>query len=150
MENEAGSLHAAAVRAIVEGINQAQSLRQEYPITLRCSQCGEEATRVNAATQDAVVKTEEDVSIPGHPLDVTVIRSRQALNLMVDARDRKTPMDENFLHELGLEIFIKRIDRPESLEELGRTFRADRGINTEETCADCEKRGEFKTNASEK
>ena len=105
---------------------------------------------MNAATQDAVVKTEEDVSIPGHPLDVTVIRSRQALNLMIDASDRETPMDEEFLDELGLEIFIKRVDGPESLEELGRTFRADRGINTEETCADCEKRGEFKTNASKK
>ena len=150
MENEAGSLHDAAVRAIVEGINRAKSLNQEYPITLSCSRCGRETTRVNAATQDTVVRTEEDVSIPGHPLDVTVIRSRQALNLMIDASDRETLMDEDFLEELGLESFIKRINSPEDLEELGREFHADRGINTEDPCADCEKRGEFKTNTSEK
>ena len=95
---------------------------------------------MNAATQDAVVKTEEDVSIPGHPLDVTVIRSRQALNLMIDASDRETLMDEDFLEELGLESFIKRINSPEDLEELGREFHADRGINTEDPCADCEEK----------
>ena len=105
---------------------------------------------VNAATQDAVVKTEEDVSIPEHPLDVTVSKPEQTLNLMIDANDRETPMDEEFLDELGLETFIKKVDGPESLEELGRKFRADRGINTEETGADCEKREEFKTNAAEK
>ena len=83
---------------------------------------------VNAATQDAVVKTEEDVSIPEHPLDVTVSKPEQTLNLMIDANDRETPMDEEFLDELGLETFIKKVDGPESLEELGRKFRADRGI----------------------
>ena len=39
--------------------------------------------------------------------------------------------------KLGLEIFIKRIDGPENLEELGRKFSADQGINTENWCADC-------------
>ena len=87
-----------------------------------------------------MVRTEEDVSIPGHPLDVTVIRSRQALNLMIDARDRETLIDEDFLEELGLESFIKRINSPEELEELGREFHADRGINTEDPCADCEEK----------
>ena len=95
---------------------------------------------MNAATQDAVVKTEKDVSIPEHPLDVTVIKSRQALNLMIDTSDRKTLMDEDFLEELGLESFIKRINSPEDLEELGKEFHADRGINTEDPCADCEEK----------
>ena len=141
MENEAGSLHDAAVRAIVEGINRAKSFHQEYAITLRCSQCGEEATRVNAATQDAMVSTEEDVwTIPERPLDVTVNKSEQTLNLMIDASDRETLIDEDFLEELGLESFIKRINSPEDLEELGREFHADRGINTEDPCADCEEK----------
>ena len=140
MENEAGSLHAAAVRAIMEGINRAKSLNQEYPITLSCSRCGGETTRVNAATQDTVVRTEEDMPMPRHPLDVTVGGPRQGLNLMIDASDRETLMDEDFLEELGLESFIKRINSPEDLEELGKEFHADRGINTEDPCADCEEK----------
>ena len=140
MENEAGSIHDTAVRAIVEGINRAKSLNQEYPITLSCSRCGRETTRVNAATQDTVVRTEEDMPMPRHPIDVTVGGPRQGLNLMIDASDRETPMDEDFLDELGLESFIKRIKSPEDLEELGREFHADRGINTEDPCADCEEK----------
>ena len=95
---------------------------------------------MNAATQDTVVRTEEDIPMPRHPLDVTVGGPRQGLNLMIDTSDRKTLMDEDFLEELGLESFIKRINSPEDLEELGKEFQADRGINTEDPCADCEEK----------
>ena len=152
MEKEAGSLYDAAVRAIIEGINRAKSLRQEYLITLRCSRCGVEATRMNAATQDTLVRIEEDASIPEYPIDVTIYGPEQELYLTIDAIDREYPMgkiDEIFLAGTGLEIYIKKVEGPQDLEELGREFRADQGLNTEETCPDCEKWEEFKTNAEE-
>ena len=92
---------------------------------------------MNAATPDAMISTEENLSIPERPLDVTVSKPEQALHLMIDASDRETPMNEDFLDELGLEIFIKKVNGQKNLEELGREFRADRGINTEDWCADC-------------
>ena len=137
MENEARSLHETAVREIVEGINNAQSLHQEYPITLPCNQCGREAVRINAAEPEAIVGNEYDHPLPEHPLDVTVSEPGKMLIMMIDTSDRKEPMEGEFLEELGLETFIKRIDEPEDLEELGRKFRADRGINTEDRCSDC-------------
>ena len=107
---------------------------------------------MNAATQDTLVRIEEDASIPEYPIDVTIYGPEQELYLTIDAIDREYPMgkiDEIFLAGTGLEIYIKKVEGLQDLEELGREFRADQGLNTEETCPDCEKWEEFKTNAEE-
>ena len=137
---EKGTLHKSAIQAVVEGIKRGQSMNRDYPIKLPCTECGGKEVRWNAAVQDAVVRTNEDWAYPGRPIDVTVsIPGIMALNLMIETSDRDDPMDEAFLDdELGLETFIKEIHDPDELEELGREFRADRGLNTGDRCADCE------------